>query len=279
MTRIELARTASREAAKLRTQFGIGLAEAICPYDIARRLGIVVHFKCLPSLEGMYSPKPTCAIIIGSLRPAGRKRFTCAHEIGHHVFNHGCQIDELSEDDFSEKSDVEFIAQVFASSLLMPKMAIQSAFSKRGWKILDCNNIQIYNIAQEFGVGFSSFVTHLKINFEGFKLQYKSMSLKSIRNNIAGFEIFNEIIVIDRFWNHSFIDVEIDDYLKFTEDILIEGDGLESDGRSANCYIAKKVGIYSVTFKDINKKFQVRIMRSQFEGLAKYRHLEEVDDE
>src|SRR3989442_233526 len=93
-----LAAHAARTASLLRGEHHIGLAEGLCPYDLAIKLQIKVCFTEAPSLEGMYSPDPRPAIILGAERPAGRRRFTCAHEIGHHVFQHGCRIDELTEE-------------------------------------------------------------------------------------------------------------------------------------------------------------------------------------
>jgi len=77
----------------LRFSAGSRLRDAICVYDVAQSLGIEVRFVGIPSLEGMYWKKSPATILLGAERPAGRQSFTCAHELGHHIFNHGNKID------------------------------------------------------------------------------------------------------------------------------------------------------------------------------------------
>ena len=52
---------------------------------------------------------PRINIFISSLRPTGRQHFTCAHELGHHIFNHGMKIDELVSKKESSYNDDEFL--------------------------------------------------------------------------------------------------------------------------------------------------------------------------
>lgn len=66
-------------------------------FDLALEIGVEVRLAPLPSAEDIDFPgKPV--IIVSSLRPSGRQAFTCAHEIGHHVYGHGEQFDELVEE-------------------------------------------------------------------------------------------------------------------------------------------------------------------------------------
>ena len=144
-----LSEQAVRAAGLLRVQHQIGPAHGLCPYDLAIDLQIKVIFISAPSLEGMYSPEPRPAIILNSERPAGRRRFTCAHEIGHHIFQHGYRIDELTEENSSSTSPEEFLAQRFASALLMPKIAVDSAFARRSWSPAAAEAEQFFIVAQE----------------------------------------------------------------------------------------------------------------------------------
>lgn len=50
MHRDRLATQAVRAAARLRADLKIGPANSVCPFDIAKRLGVVVRLEALPSL-------------------------------------------------------------------------------------------------------------------------------------------------------------------------------------------------------------------------------------
>ena len=134
MSRNELATEATRMAARLRADFGLHATQPVCPFAVADFLGMTVRFDALPSLEGMYSPGETPAIVLTSLRPAGRRRFTCGHEIGHHQFGHGYRIDEITPSRRRTTDNEEFVANRFAAALLMPKLAVVNAFVRRGWQ-------------------------------------------------------------------------------------------------------------------------------------------------
>src|ERR1039458_1108796 len=132
--RSRLALRASTCALRIRQKAHIAPHEPCNAFDLADGLGVEVRFAKLPSAEGVYSPgKPV--IIISSLRPARRQAFTCAHELGHHVYGHGEQFDELVEErGKSRRFDAkEFEADCFASALLMPRTAVFKGLGARGW--------------------------------------------------------------------------------------------------------------------------------------------------
>ena len=109
-------------ALKMRKNAGYRLDEAICVYDLAERLGIEVRFTDIPSMEGMLYCNPDPVIILSSLRPMGRRSFTCAHELGHFNYGHGTVVDDLVGKSHKTSFDSkEFIADCFAGALLMPK--------------------------------------------------------------------------------------------------------------------------------------------------------------
>ena len=154
MDRGTIARKATAEALRTRLRAGYGLDTPICAYDLEGCLGIEVRFFDLPSLEGMYYNSPKPHIILSSLRPPGRRAFTCAHELGHHSRGDGTCLDEMVEQWTGPRFDpTEFFADCFAGALLMPKTAVERAFSLRQWGISECTPDQVYAIANYFGVG------------------------------------------------------------------------------------------------------------------------------
>src|SRR5437764_967903 len=76
---------------------GFDLDVPLCVYDLAEGLGVDVWFKAIPRLEGMYVKTPGPSMVVSSLRPAGRQVYTGGHELGHHVYGHGSQIDEVQD--------------------------------------------------------------------------------------------------------------------------------------------------------------------------------------
>ena len=162
--RRSIARRAAAAALRTRRSAGYGLTEPVCVYDLAERLGIEVRFVDIPSMEGMYLHSefaPT--ILVSSLRPSGRRAFTCAHELGHYSNGDGTRVDELVEKRSRHLfEESEFAADCFAGILLMPKVAIDRAFALRKWKVHECNPGQFYLLSNYFGVGYSTLIHHMR---------------------------------------------------------------------------------------------------------------------
>ena len=159
--RVELARTALDKAVQVRDEAGFNDRVPICVYDLCRKHSLDVRFVDV-NMEGMYVRKEPPEILLSSLRPLARRAFTCAHELGHHVFGHGSTIDELKDE--AEKGGVnpeEFLVDSFAGHLLMPKIAVRKAFALRSWQETSASPEQIYAIACSLGVGYETLCTHM----------------------------------------------------------------------------------------------------------------------
>jgi Zn-dependent peptidase ImmA (M78 family) len=115
---------ARREASRLRGDYGTS-----DPYVIARTLGLSVLETYLPpGVSGMIVKEKgqDASIFIDESDVEGRRRFTCAHELGHFIERQNIALD----DDFSFRDhrdnrgtdyDLhEFFADEFAGELLMP---------------------------------------------------------------------------------------------------------------------------------------------------------------
>jgi len=279
-----LSAQAVHAAAQLRAQHQIGPAQAICPYDLAIELQIKVSFLAAPSLEGMYSPEPRPAIILNSERPAGRRRFTCAHEIGHHIFKHGYRIDELSEENSSSTSPDEFLAQRFASALLMPKIAIDAAFSRRGWSPSAVQPDQFFIVAQELGVGFATLVTNTEVNLKAISAvqaeALRRIPLPKIRNKVVGRQVENDVFKVDAHWLRRTVDVAVGDLVILPEQATFTGACALQDRAHDGNLIAMSVGTGTIYLAQRLEPLTLRVSEEGFVGLARYRHLEDsADDE
>ncbi len=148
--RRDLVRSAIARALRVRNAANIPLWDAVCPFDLAEQHGVEVRFQALASFDGMRNgDSDGSTIVISSLRPPGRKAFTCAHELGHEVFDHGVQFDELvgCREAPRQNEPEEIIADAFAGFLLMPKSAVEHGLAARGWRLASCGPREIYSLA------------------------------------------------------------------------------------------------------------------------------------
>jgi Zn-dependent peptidase ImmA (M78 family) len=160
----ELAMQALIQATQIRQVAGLGLTDPTNIYDLAKQLGVEVRFVDIPSLEGMYLKlNQRAEIFISTHRPAGRQASTCGHELGHHVFKHGTQIDEYLDGvaELERFDPQEFLVDCFSGFVLMPKSAVNYAFTIRGWNPQLCTSTQAYIIAGLFGVGYITLLQHM----------------------------------------------------------------------------------------------------------------------
>jgi Zn-dependent peptidase ImmA (M78 family) len=186
--RPKLAFEAASHAMKLRQSLGVKLNEAIALYTLVHeRMGIEIHFEPLASLEGVYRRRPQPLIVVSSLRPAPRQVFTCAHEVGHHVYGHSSHIDNLIEETRTGISDpIEFSANNFAAFLLMPKVTVCGAFVNRRWQPEHTTPQQIYRIACWLGVGYTTLIWHMLISLKLISSAHAASLQKSGPKQIRG---------------------------------------------------------------------------------------------
>jgi Zn-dependent peptidase ImmA (M78 family) len=284
--RKQLARHALGAALQLRTGNGKNLVDPICVYDFAESLRIEVRFVDISSLEGMYSAWPRPAIILGSERPAGRRAYSCGHELGHHHFGHGARVDELrpSDADAPPFEPEEFLAQSFAGFLLMPKLAICNAFTIRGWKPNAPTPEQIYRISNVFGVTYSGLIYHmaraLRLLAHARAEQLLSAKLPTIRAQFIT-DPKRQLVMLDDFWKGRPIDLEVGDLVHAPSGIVCEGGCLLHIEHTASreLFEASQPGHGRFTNPRTGWASFARVSRRFYVGRSIYRHLEEVADE
>lgn len=283
----ELALQAMFKSAEVRKKAGIAPNQAICIYKLCDKLDITVRFVDNSSMEGIYlrGKKPT--ILLSALRPLPRRNFTCAHELGHHVFGHSATIDQLIENTEQSKmfQPEEFLANSFAGVLLMPKLAIRKAFTVRGWNPVSATPHQIFTIACAFGVGYETLISRmtyaLKILHYSNAESLLKITPKKIRQEILGRPTTNSLIIADEHWSLPTIDIEVGNYLLLPNTAKSDRDIItfEENHSKGTLFLANRPGIVRVYCPDSKWAVFVRVSRHQFIGLSKFRHLEEVEDE
>ena len=283
----ELAKRAALEAEKIRLAAKIPHTAPIDPIDTAMKRGCEVRFMSVPSLEGMYSPVPKPLIVLGSERPAGRRTFTCAHELAHHVFKHGVMLEELYEQkrSCSEKPPEEFLADSFAGHLLMSKPVVFNALKTRDLTASTLTPEQIYRLSCYFGVGYGTAVNHMTYALQLIPRALSEDLLKvqpKIIKSQFGASADSELVLADFHWLHRTLDAEIGDTIVLPKKAEIETGirlQLVEEREDIAIYQALSVGYSRAFCSEENWAVHIRISRKNYVGLAQYRFFEEMEDE
>ncbi|AUA81052.1 ImmA/IrrE family metallo-endopeptidase [Pseudomonas aeruginosa] len=258
----------------------------ICIYGLCEQLGVTVRFNDI-NMEGMYDKEPKPRIHVTALRPIARRNFTCAHELGHHVFGHGSTIDELKDDQsrLGDNSPNEVLADSFAAFMLMPTMGLREAFAKRGLDPNKASALDIYAVACNFGVGQATLVNHLAYGIDMISAAQRErlgkITPKRIRAQILGDDVAEHLTLADSSWTSSTLDTEEANLIVMPSGVIVDTSILQPirDLSTGRLFRAMKAGITRVTVPGTPWATYVRIARKRYTGLARYRHLEDTDDE
>ena len=283
MDRTKLATTAVKAAEKLRTQAQLSSISVVDPIEVATEVcKCKVVFQALPTLEGMYSPEPRPTIIIGSERPPGRQMFTCAHELAHHIFGHGASIDELGGHRTSTDPK-EFLADMFAGYFLMPQIAVGRALRDRGLAPSSLTPEQVYMLSNYFGVGYSSLITHLTFSLKllqsGHADRLKQIQPKTIKANY-GIPAESTAYFVDHLWKSLPVNAAVGDFILIPNDCEFElSNKLELVGRVGTKLVCTAIapGYARAMDKKTDWAVHIRVSRKNYEGLARYRFMEEEE--
>ncbi len=282
-----MAQKAMCKSIDVRRQTGFDLISPLCIYGLCDQLNIKVRFVDISSMEGMYYKEEKPLIFLSALRPFPRRAFTCAHELGHHIFGHGLRVDELIEDSekYKDFNPDEFLVNSFAGFLLMPTLGVRKAFVDRGWNVACATPIQIFTIACYFGVGYETLIKHmtyaLKMLDRTQAFSLLKVKPKDIRQKILGYPSSEPLIIADQHWSIPTIDAEVGSQLLLpnTAEAANETITFQEDIPNGCLFRATRPGIVRVYCRDTKWAVFVRVCRHQFVGLSQYRHLEEPEDE
>ena len=281
-----LASRAMQAAIATRARARMDQHSPVCIYGLCETLGIPVRFNNI-NMEGMYQRGVPPRIHLSARRPLPRRVYNCAHELGHHVFGHGSSIDELREDSKEHPWDDpnEFLADTFAGFILMPIMGLRRAFAVRGWTPQTATPIQIFTIACDFGVGYSTLLTHLSVSVNMISKARASAlqrsTPKAIRAELLGALTPEPLIVADRHRAGPTLDAEAKMLLLLPPGTETTGGGLmpERDLAGGRLFRAVRPGIVRATACEGLWAMFARVAPEAYVGLAQYRHLEDDPDE
>ena len=290
LDRRALATQAMQAATATRAEAELNQTGPICIYGLCETLGIMVRFNNI-NMEGMYQRGIRPRIHLSARRPLPRRAYNCAHELGHHVLGHGSSIDELREDAKAQpwEDPKEFLADTFAGFILMPIIGLRRAFAARDWTPETATPAQIFTIACEFGVGYTTLLTHLSAGVDMLSrpraAALRGVTLKALRMDILGALTPEPLIVADYHRTAPTLDAEVKTLLLLPPGTEVMGDGLafERELAAGRLFRAVKPGIYQASVCDWAAFVRVAPVQKDepygYVGLAQYRHLKEEPDE
>jgi len=278
-----LAKLAAVQALRVRASVHVKPWDAIDIFDLTHQIGVEVRFAKIASMEGMYLRQDAPTILVASERPAGRQRFSCAHELGHHVFGDGSRVDELFDPKSKkELSEEEIRADMFAGMLLMPKSAVDRAFSSRKLNPETANPVEFFRVACALGVGYSTLARHLHYALRAITEErlaaIERCTPKKIREAVLGQSAAEELILVDDQWAGRPVDASVRDFLLFPQGSSAEGACFELRGnlKEGTLFQAVTPGVGRVESPSGWAAF-MRVSREHYEGRSIFRHLEEVE--
>lgn len=151
---------AEQAAHDVRTSLGNPTGGPLLRLDeLSERLGLYAFSLVLDTggLDGAYLPldEEGVAVVNGGHPPA-RRRFTLAHELGHHVFQDAYIIDFVLGDTTEAG---ERLINSFAAHLLMPRSSVGDRWSELGGE--DDPFVAMIYITAEYGVSWTAACGHL----------------------------------------------------------------------------------------------------------------------
>jgi hypothetical protein len=277
---------AIKKAGQIRTKLKLDMFQPVNIFDISADLGASVRFIDV-SMEGMYVNQGDAVIpviLLSSLRPMPRRAFTCAHELGHHIFGHGSKIDGLTEEGGSTSiyDNDEYLVDAFAGAFLMPIAGVEAEFSKRNCEPKNASPIQFYIISSIFGTGYSTLITHCRANRLISDLKATSLlkqtPAKLLQQMIGTVAEKSHFKIIDNHAQLSVIDLEVGNYLFLPEHVNTESKHLRKIRKTdfGNLFVAEQPGITQAVSIENATGYFIRIQNAGYTGLAEYRHLENI---
>jgi len=147
-------------------------ASRIDVFDMLVQRDIPTMFRKLDKLLGAFLNEDGAkGVIVTTQRPLPVQRYTAAHELGHAMLGHQPSVDMediLARSPFVEQEDgrydvQEIQANVFASSLLIPRWLLVRHMRQQAWSASDLKNPEIvYQLSLRLGTSYAATCHALK---------------------------------------------------------------------------------------------------------------------
>jgi Zn-dependent peptidase ImmA (M78 family) len=152
---------ASMQAQRLHARLHTDYTRPVDIFRVVQEMGIWLSSRPLGAgLFGFYLREGEASgIVLNADHPEYLQRYTCAHELGHHVLGHRSHLDDRDDiigDAPADRHD-EHAAQMFAGNFLMPIQAVNRAQRRLGIPRNQAPTAaQVYALSRELDVSFSA---------------------------------------------------------------------------------------------------------------------------
>lgn len=279
----ELATIAYKGAIDVRERVNAGRLDPINIFDCSEKLRVEVRFVVGGTFEGMYE-KEKKVIVLPVDRPAGRRVFTCAHELAHWRYKHGSMLDDSTTIEGYNDRPEERLANMFAGYLLMFPPAVESARAALGISYSVCISDDIYAMASWFGVSYASMLNHLRWSLR--KLSHsryedlKRIAPRTIRSRLLGGRESQHLVVMRSMTPRIPIDLEAGDFALLPASVRADGGSVAVIEQQPNHTLVQAVrpGVSLLRSETSSWAAAARVMRRGYTGRAIFRNLEPEDD-
>ncbi len=165
----------------------------------------------------------------------------------------------------------------------MPSWAVKRAFGERTLDPERSSPLQIYTVAMQLGVGYTTLIFHLSYALQLLSHARTKVLLRSspsdIRAELLGQTDVRHLIVVDGYWRGVPIDMQVGDMAILPLGVRPEGRAAEIMGEHSLGILiqAQRPGISRFEQTDEKWAAFVRVSRKNYEGRSRFRHLEDPD--
>jgi Zn-dependent peptidase ImmA (M78 family) len=152
-------------AARLHARLHTDLSGPVDVFRIVQELGIWLNSRPLGNLFGFYLRQDDAlGICLNAGHPETLQRYTCAHELGHHLLGHASNLDDAADIDGAGGGTPaqERAAQVFAGNFLMPLGLVNRVLRRLDLYDRSLAAADVYQISRELDVSYTATVWRLR---------------------------------------------------------------------------------------------------------------------
>lgn len=152
-------------AARLHARLHTDLSHPVDIFRIVQELGIWLNARPLGNLFGFYLRQDDAlGICLNAVHPETLQRYTCAHELGHHLLGHDSNLDDAADIDEvgSGRPVQERAAQVFAGNFMMPLGLVNRVLRRLGLYGQHLSASDVYQVSRELDVSYTAAIWRLR---------------------------------------------------------------------------------------------------------------------